>query len=380
MSVIVPIKQRAVQVLLSGYFLCVAYWTWIWATGNVNAYHNYYWSLVALGAFPITGGLFGILLSRKWGFLSALLGRAIFFISVGLIMWGLGSLVFSYYNIVQNVEVPYPSLADVGFILAPPFWIIGLFNLGKGIGAGYKMRTSRGKAIIAAIIMLSLSVSYYLLLSVARGGAFDFTESGILKMTLDVLYPLFDAFLLTIIALIYGLSYQALEGRFKWPIDLLLIGFLAMYLADFSFSYTTTQGTYYSSDWVDLLFLSAMFLLSAGVNALDIQGISSHARAELLAFAPRANAAINNLVTEIIRGQARVIGPVAWDEATKIRGLNIDVKNNSLSVEGDSKEVLGILMKRHEELFGAASVEICKDAVRKELSQIPQDQLPDVLL
>ncbi|MDP3697853.1 MAG: hypothetical protein Q8R55_07675, partial [Candidatus Taylorbacteria bacterium] len=207
------IKKHPVQVLLFAYILGIFYWAWMHATGNIGTVapflpnilflnHADLWSLVFPGILPLLSGLFGIMLSKKWGFLSASLGRAIFFISVGLFMWGLGSVTFSYYNIVLDIAVPYPSLADVGFVLGPPFWIIGLFNLGKGIGAGYKMRAPRGKVIIALIVVFGLSVSYYLLVSVARSGVFDFTESGILKVTLDVLYPLFDTFLLTLIILI----------------------------------------------------------------------------------------------------------------------------------------------------------------------------------
>ena len=63
----------------------------------------------------------------------------------------------------------------------------------------------------------------------------------------------------------------------------------------------------------------------------------------------------------------------------KVPGLSINIKENKLSVEGDPKVVLGQLVGRYEGLFGNASLEICKDVARKFISQVPQEQIPDVL-
>ncbi|MBI1839127.1 MAG: hypothetical protein HYR95_02450, partial [Candidatus Colwellbacteria bacterium] len=87
----------------------------------------------------------------------------------------------------------------------------------------------------------------------------------------------------------------------------------------------------------------------------------------------------NSLVLEIIQGQASIIGLVAWDVATRVPGLKLDVKNNNLSVEGDPKMALEKLVGQYEEFFGNASLEICKDVTRKFLSQLPPEQVPDVL-
>lgn len=373
------LKQRPIQVLLAGYIISMPYWVWIQATGQVNTAHNYIWSLIILGIVPVIGGIFGILLSRKWGFLHAALGRAIFFLSAGVMAWGIGSVIWAYYNLVLGVEVPYPSLGDVGYLLSYPFYAIGLVNLGKGIGAYHKLKTKLGKIALILVPLLGMAVTYFIFISVARGGEFDFQDSSALKILFDIGYPLGDAIVVTAIGLIYGLSYKAFGGRFRWPINLLFAGQFLLYLGDFSFSYGTTQGTYYIGNLNDLLFVHALFFIAVGVNALNIPGISSRVREELTMFAPRATEAVNNLALEIIQSQNRIIGSVAWEEATKVPGLNIDVKNNKLSVEGDPKIVLEQLVGRYEALFGGASLEICKEAARKMVSQVPQEQMPEML-
>ena len=325
------------------------------------------------------GGISGILLSRKWGFLSSALGKAIFFLSAGVLAYGLASLIWGYYNLILAVDTPYPSLADAIYILSYPFWAIGLINLGKGIGAGYKLRTLQGKIALVLTPIVGAVITYLIFILFAQGGGFSFEDSGIIKIFFDIFYPLGDTILITALGLIYGLSYKAFGGRFKSAINILFIGFLITYFADAIFSYTTTQGTYYTSDWVDTLFVTSMFLIAMGVNAMDIQGISSRVRSELVMFAPRANEAINNLVLEIIQRQVHIIGPVAWDEAVKVQGITIDAQKNSISVTGDPKVVLEQLTAKYEELFGNASLQICKEATRKFISQVPQEQIPEAL-
>ncbi|MDP3697855.1 MAG: hypothetical protein Q8R55_07685, partial [Candidatus Taylorbacteria bacterium] len=299
--------------------------------------------------------------------------------SGGVVAWGIGSIIFAYYNLVLGIEVPSPGLADVVYVLSYPFWALGLINLGKGIGAGYKLRTPKGRVALVLVPILGFALTYFIFVTIAQGGEFDFGDAGAIKIFINIFFPLGDFVIITALGLIYSLSYRMFGGRFKWPINILLIGQFLLYCADSGFSYTAIQGTFYVANWVDLLFAHAMFLLAISVNALNIQGISSRVRDELVAFAPRASQAMNNLVLEIIQGQASIIGLVAWDVATKVSGLKVDIKNNSLSVEGDPKYVLQKLVEEYEKFFGSASLEICKEVTRKFLSQLSPEQIPDVL-
>lgn len=87
----------------------------------------------------------------------------------------------------------------------------------------------------------------------------------------------------------------------------------------------------------------------------------------------------SQLVEKIIKEQELIIGPVAWEEAGKVSGLRIDVVQHQASIDGNVKEVLENLVAQYERLFGQASREVCRDAVRPLLSQIPPDEIPAVL-
>ena len=70
------------------------------------------------------------------------------------------------------------------------------------------------------------------------------------------------------------------------------------------------------------------------------------------------------LAESIIQEQAVVVGPLAWEQAGKVSGLRIDITKHEVNIEGNAKEVLEKLVAQYEELFGAASREVCRDAVR----------------
>src|SRR5690349_17534933 len=71
--------------------------------------------LIGMTALPIIGGLVGLYRSSEWGGVKSALGKSIFSISLGLIFWGIGMVIWNYYLFAGIEEVPYPSWADVSF-------------------------------------------------------------------------------------------------------------------------------------------------------------------------------------------------------------------------------------------------------------------------
>lgn len=81
----------------------------------------------------------------------------------------------------------------------------------------------------------------------------------------------------------------------------------------------------------------------------------------------------------IIKEQELIMGPIAWEQAGKVSGLRIDIIKHEANIEGDIKQVLEGLVAQYEKLFGKASREVCREAVRPLLSQVPQEDIPAVL-
>jgi len=83
---------------------------------------------------------------------------------------------------------------------------------------------------------------------------------------------------------------------------------------------------------------------------------------------------------KIIEEQEKIIGPIAFEQAKKVPGLSIDLQKHEVKIEGDQKEILQKLVEQYQHLFGQASVEVCKDAVRDIIKQAPQDKIPSLIL
>lgn len=83
------------------------------------------------------------------------------------------------------------------------------------------------------------------------------------------------------------------------------------------------------------------------------------------------------LATAIINEQKKIIGPLAINEANKVNGLKID--DGRITLEGDGTQILKDLVSQYANLFGDASVEACKDAVRPLLPKLKNVKIPSFL-
>jgi hypothetical protein len=245
-------------------------WVFLLASGRKSGDLNYLFSLL-FGLIPLFGGLIGMFKSRIWGGLKSSLGKAVFFISLGLFLWGFGESIWSYYNFVKNVPAPYPSLADVGFAPSIFFWILGTAFLSIATGALYAFKRShRAKLFVLLVPVVLIFPSYYIQIHLARDGTLStLIPQGetALKAVLDVAYPIGDFLALAFVAIVSGLSYKYFGGLYRWAIVYILGGLALMYCGDSVFSYTTTKGTYFNGDWGDLMLSAGLALMTFGILA-----------------------------------------------------------------------------------------------------------------
>jgi hypothetical protein len=78
------------------------------------------------------------------------------------------------------------------------------------------------------------------------------------------------------------------------------------------------------------------------------------------------NTLYSQLVAKIISAQEAIVGPVAKEIAGKVTGI-----------DNPNKQVLENLVKEYSGLFGQASIETCKDAIKDIVN--PSVDLPEIL-
>ncbi len=89
---------------------------------------------------------------------------------------------------------------------------------------------------------------------------------------------------------------------------------------------------------------------------------------------------IDQIATKIIQGQELIIGPIAWQEARKVPGLNIvNQFPGEISISGEDTTVVDRLVSKYEHLFGRASREVCKESVSSLIADLPPSVIPSSL-
>ncbi len=89
------------------------------------------------------------------------------------------------------------------------------------------------------------------------------------------------------------------------------------------------------------------------------------------------------IAERIIEEQEAVIGPLAWDEARKVKGVEVldhkkGIVNLNLQV-ATGKDIIDKLVAQYEKLFGRASHEVCKQAVQDIIADMPPEEVPQSL-
>lgn len=240
------------------------FWVILFASGTTEGFYNYLYSFL-FGLIPLVGGGVAMFNAKRWGGLKTAIGKAVFFIGLGLFCWGSGETIWSYYNFFLNEPAPYPSLADIGFAPSIFFYGLGAIYLSKATGAKFGLRNKYAKvfAVLAPIVIFA--ISYYVLVEIARGGVLVPEGETPLKIFLDIVYPLGDFLAFAIAAVVSGLSFRYLGGRYAMDAVSILIGLFVMFVADSIFSYTTTTGTFYNGSFGDLMLTLGLFFLTFGV-------------------------------------------------------------------------------------------------------------------
>lgn len=182
-------------------------------------------------------------------------------LSAGLIAMFLGQTCFVVYQFVLQAEVPFPSLADVFFVVAYPLMIAALAMFlraytasGFPIGpAAERFRLAAGAAVVC------LAIGYPILMPLVR------SPGEPLETLLNVLYPVLDFLLLipTVLLIRIGLKFR---GGAVWKVWVRLLGgFLFLCAADALFAYYSQLGWVGLEDLVDATYLLAYGFLGLGV-------------------------------------------------------------------------------------------------------------------
>jgi diguanylate cyclase len=175
-----------------------------------------------------------------WGFLAA-----------SSFAWASGEAVWCYYDLVRGVQLPFPSLADVGFLSAVPLAVVGLRKFPGAAPSG----TSELPGLLDR--MLVGFAVFFVIWATVVGAVWH--ASGILQQVVGLAYPLSDLVMASVVLL------ATRRGtRDRTSLHLVLAGILAFTLADSSFAYLTAAGSYGSGNALDTGWVLGYLLVALG--------------------------------------------------------------------------------------------------------------------
>lgn len=157
--------------------------------------------------------------------------------ALGTLLWAMAEVIWFFYNTVLKIEIPYPSLADLFWLVAYiPFWVVIKTRYDK---LHYSLGPRQRGALIVFIGCFLLLMFNFVLKPIIT--AFD--PERVVESILNILYPLAD-FVTVILACLMLFSIG--RGRFvmvTW--GLIALGLVCFSVSDLFYSYLSWNELYY---------------------------------------------------------------------------------------------------------------------------------------
>jgi hypothetical protein len=218
------------------------------------------------GVVSLFGGVGGLYFSKRWGGLKSHLGKTLTFLSLALLFTEAGQIIFSFYNIILKVDLPYPSLADVGFFGAIPLYCLGAFYLLRTMNISGRIKRDNPLKTFSTMLipMLMMLVTY-----LVNFRTYDSSGSSIIKIFLDFADPIGHSVYISFALIALVLSGRLFGGKLRKSILVILLAFLMQYVADLNFLFQDTHSTWVNGGYGDVLYLISYTLMSYGVLSIE---------------------------------------------------------------------------------------------------------------
>lgn len=214
--------------------------------------------------------------------------------------WAAGEAVWTYYDLVDGVQVPFPSLADAGFLAAVPLLCAALVVFpGFPARAVDRLRSLLDGCIVAtSVLMASWVVLLQPIYRAHRG--------TVLAQTIALSYPVSDVLMLSLVLILLSGSGRRRRVR----VGLVLAGVVALTVSDSSFAYLTEVRNY-STSLFDTGWVAAFLLI--GLGALR----------ELTHPTPRPAAIPKGSTVPVMASYGPVLAVLAATSVQLLRGVHL---------------------------------------------------------
>jgi diguanylate cyclase len=197
--------------------------------------------------------------------------------------WTFAEIVWGYYALILEVEVPVPSWADVGYLSAIPLAVAALVVHPATRGSGTRKARWVFDGLVIATALLFLS--WTLVLGPLWRSANLSTWTGVVTLA----YPFGDV----VIVFFIVLAIRGMTGGNRLTLWCLLAALLAMALTDSTYTYLTEVAKYTGGDIIDIGWIAAYL-------GIALAAFSSRSRNVVVAKAERSGPSLSSLIAPLL--------------------------------------------------------------------------------
>ncbi len=182
-------------------------------------------------------------------------------LGMGILSYVLGQMLFTYYDLVLHQAPPFPSLADIGYLIEYPFFLLGILLLpSRPIPVASRTRIALdGLMIMTAAVTFSW---YFVLGPVIQQG----TETALAKVVAAA-YPLADIVLISCLLILALRPGERALRRAAYVLALALGFYVVM---DSIYGYLTLNEAYVTGTIFDVGWPLAYMLIGLGAFAVRL--------------------------------------------------------------------------------------------------------------
>ncbi|MEX2395178.1 MAG: HAMP domain-containing sensor histidine kinase [Actinomycetota bacterium] len=183
--------------------------------------------------------------------------RAWRYLGLAIASWGVGEIIWTYYELALHQEVPFPSLADAGFLGVIPFGALAILSF----PTAPKRASTRARALLDGLIIAGSIL--FIGWAIVLGPAYEAGKGGsIIVQLISVAYPLGDLVLISAVLFVFSHA----QSKERTALGLISLGLVAVSVADFGFTYLTLNELYSTGSFIDPLWNLGFMLI--GLAAL----------------------------------------------------------------------------------------------------------------
>jgi hypothetical protein len=187
-------------------------------------------------------------------------------LTIGLALWTLAELIWTYYQLGLGIENPFPSAADALWLLGYPFIIYFTYGMNKVVS---RNGIFDREALILLSVSAGLTLAYIFNLTFGVADIFS-TAQDELGWLISIFYPILDTIAL-IPAILIMMSVNKSRDKSSSGIDWLLLAgsIVVVTVADIGFGYSEVIGRSEEEGWIWDTLYSTSYIVMAGALYLN---------------------------------------------------------------------------------------------------------------